>query len=143
MNNGEAPGRPPGTDPKFIVDGWAAASIMITLNSEKEKAMKTAIVVVFLALTLLLGPQPIVTGDIPASANDQVALNVAAQSQSTTQPLNQAEMGAAVGGGLLGCASGKDASGDTHEICCFSLWIFSVCIDVNISAVERIIDSFI
>jgi hypothetical protein len=103
--------------------------------------MKIALITMLLAVAVLLGPQTIAKGESAVVVNDQTTLNIANQDQATARPLSQAEMNGAVGGEMLGCASGTDASGDTHQTCCFSLWIFSVCVDVNWSAVERIFAS--
>ena len=103
--------------------------------------MKTALIVMLLAVAVLLGPQLVATGEPTVAANNQTVLNTTHQIHITARPLSQGEMNAAVGGGLLGCASGTDANGDRHETCCFSLWIFSVCVDVNWSALDRIFES--
>jgi hypothetical protein len=142
VNEGDVPGRPPGAEPEIIIDGRAAASTMIrSLFITKEKAMKTALIIMLLAVAVLLGPQMAATGEPTVAVNNQTVLNTANQNHTTAGPLSQAEMSAAVGGEMLGCSSGQDANGDNHRTCCFSLWLFSVCVDVNWSAVERMFDS--
>ncbi len=103
--------------------------------------MKTALIIMLLAVAVLLGPQVVAMGEPTVAVNNQTVLNTAPQNHEAARPLSQAEMNAVVGGGLLGCATGTDANGDRHETCCFSLWIFSVCVDVNWSALERVFDS--
>ena len=94
-----------------------------------------------LALAVLLGLQAKVTGKTSSAANDQMVLNVASQDHATARALNQTEMSAATGGGMTGCSQTVDASGDVYGTCCVDLWIFSICVSVNYSAVERTISS--
>lgn len=103
--------------------------------------MKTALITILVALAVLLGPQTMATGESASRANDQLALNVAHQDQTTVQALNQDEMNAAFGGGMTGCFQSVDGNGDVYGTCCVDLWIFTICVSVNYSAVERAIAS--
>jgi hypothetical protein len=103
--------------------------------------MKTTLIILLLAVAVLLGPPTIATGESVGAANNQVALNVADHHQVTAQALNDAEMNVAVGGGMSGCFKAVDANGDLYGTCCVDLWIFTICVSVNYSAVERAIGS--
>lgn len=103
--------------------------------------MKTALITMLLAVAVLLGPQTIATGESISTISDQVALNVADHNQATTRVLNEAEMNAAVGGGITGCFQSTDGNGDLYGTCCVDLWIFTICVSVNESAIERAISS--
>lgn len=63
-------------------------------------------------------------------------------SPSGSQQLSGQEMSAAVGGeNLTGCWGYIDALGDKHGICCVDLWLFKICVDVNASELERLLQA--
>jgi len=73
--------------------------------------------------------------------NGQVVVATKAGFEGGLQQLNSQEMSATIGGeNITGCWSYKDSNGDTHGICCVDLWIITVCVGVNWSEVERILD---
>ena len=101
--------------------------------------MKTTIITTLLAVGMLLRPQLIPTTNNGAIPDNPTAISVA--QQATPQVLKTAEMNSAVGGGLSGCFDHRDADGDKYTTCCVSLWIFTVCLSINWSAIDRALDS--
>lgn len=97
--------------------------------------MKTTIFTTLLAVGMLLRPQPIPVANNAAMTGNPVTIS--AIQQATPQVLNTAEMTAAVGGGLTGCFQQVAENGDIYGTCCLDLWIFSVCVSVNWSALQR------
>jgi hypothetical protein len=86
---------------------------------------------------MLLRPQPMSIADNTALTDNPVAIS--ATHQTTPQVLNGAEMNATIGGEMSGCFQQIAASGDVFGTCCLDLWIFSICVSVNFSAIERAI----
>lgn len=103
--------------------------------------MKTTIITMILAVGMLLRPQP-----TPTTAQALVADNATVAGtilQTGPQALKTTEMNKAVGGEqLTGCYQTRTADGDVYGTCCVDLWLFTVCVSVNESAVERLINSF-
>ena len=97
--------------------------------------MKTSILTALLVIgVVLLGAMNPATGS-PASVSTSVQHQALIQ---TTAPTNLSNT---VGSGLTGCWSFVGADGDTYAFCCLDLWLFSVCVSVDASAVSRLIDS--
>jgi hypothetical protein len=99
--------------------------------------MKTTIITTLLAVGMLLRPQP-----MPNTNNSVIPDNpmaIGATQQATPQVLKTVEMNSAIGGGLSGCFQQIAEDGDRYATCCVDLWLFSICISVNVSAVERLI----
>ncbi len=101
--------------------------------------MKATIITMMLAVGLLVRPQPLLTADAGAASIDGTSVINAQQPEATM--LSTAEMSAAVGGDTGGCYQTKAANGDVYQTCCLDLWIFSICVGVNWSAVERFFGS--
>lgn len=136
VNKGEAPGRPLGARPEFIVGRRAAAGSKITFNVLlKEIAMKTSIITALFVVGLLLQ-----LAILPTIGNSSAATTTS-QHRATLQTPTAAEMNAAVGAGLTGCFQVKAANGDVYETCCVDLWLFAICASVNITAIERLVSS--
>jgi hypothetical protein len=137
------PGRPPGMELKFAVGGRAAASSLIQSSfDQKERIMKTTIITMILAVGILLRPQPKSTPDQALIADNATVAGT--MQHSGPQLLKTSEMNAAVGGDqLTGCYLTKAENGDTYATCCLDLWIFSVCLGVNWSALDRFVSTLI
>jgi len=103
--------------------------------------MKTTIITTLLAVGMLLGPQPTPTTGQALVADN--GITIGNSQQTGPQALKGAEMNTKVGGDQLsGCYQLKAENGDTYGTCCVDLWLFTVCVGVNWSAVERLLSSF-
>ena len=98
----------------------------------------------FFAATLLaIAVQPAASPlDQPTvGATEQIA---AVGASPSSEQLSIQEMTSAVGGeNLTGCWQYADLGGDDHAICCLDLWLFSICVDVNLSAVGRAVSDLL
>jgi hypothetical protein len=99
--------------------------------------MKTTIITTLLAVGMLLRPQPVPVANNGVIPDNPVAIS--ATQQAASQVLTTAEMNTAVGSGVTGCFQQIDVNGDVYDTCCIDLWIFVVCVSVNVSAIERLI----
>ena len=140
MAGGNSPGRPPGAKPQVANGGWAAAGSKSQKYYLKEIAMKHLIIAAIVSLGLIAESSEV---SIDRQTNQEQSIAAIASSpQSDAQQLSTQEMTAAVGGeNITGCWEYIDIDGDKHAVCCVDLWIFSVCFGVNVSAVERLINS--
>jgi hypothetical protein len=99
--------------------------------------MKTTIITALLAVGMLLRPQPVQVANNGMIPDNPGAIS--ATQQTTPQVLSTAEMNTAIGKGLTGCYQTKANNGDVYVTCCLDLWIFTVCVAVNYTALQSII----
>jgi hypothetical protein len=138
MISGEAPGRPPGVNPRVVEGGRAAAGSKSTKCHWKELAMKHLIITA-IVLVGLVAQSSVVSIDQQTS-NNQVLAAAGPSPVSASQQLSAQEMQAAVGGeNLSGCYSYSDLAGDNHFVCCLDLWFITICGGINVSAFERLL----
>lgn len=79
---------------------------------------------------------------IDQQQDNELAIAVIGSSPGDSpQQLSADQMRTTIGGdNLSGCWSYKDEAGDVHGICCLDLWIITICVGVNVSEIERILD---
>ena len=104
--------------------------------------MKHLIITAIVSLGLV-AQSGIVSVDQQANTGQAIAA-VGSGAGGGSQQLSAQETRSAIGGeNLTGCWGYLDLLGDMHEICCLDVWIFKICIDLNVSAAERLIKSLI
>lgn len=103
--------------------------------------MKTIIITALLSIVVFVRPELAPKGgDAQVDDGTRVATNAVAFS-TAPRILDEGETASMRGGGIGECYSYYDANYDEHGICCLSLWLFRLCVDVNVSEVERFISS--
>ena len=143
VNEGKAPGRPPGVEPRSSLAGGpqrAIRPLYVTIVL-KELAMKTFIIATILSVGVLLRPEMapnINCLDVKYAATTTVSIGV-----QTVVPrvMERAETMSIHGGGIAECVEYYDGNNDEHQLCCLNLWFFKLCFDVNLSEVKRFISS--
>jgi hypothetical protein len=140
MTGGNTPGRPPGAKLQVANCRRAAAGSKSQKCHLKEIAMKHLIIAATVSLGLIAQSSEV---SIDRQTNQEQSIAaIASNPQSDLQQLSAQEMTATIGGeNITGCWEYIDIDGDKHAVCCVDLWIFSVCFGVNVSAVERLINS--
>ena len=103
--------------------------------------MKTFIIATILSVGVLLRPQM-----APGGNNAEITYATTVTSPSgihgaAPRLLERGEAASIQGGGIAECYSYYDANYDEHGICCLNLWLFRLCVDVNVSDVGRFISS--
>jgi hypothetical protein len=145
VNEGDALGRPPGVEQRsLLIGGPQRANRSLCAKSVlKEIAMKTFIIATMLTAGVLLQPQTATVGRCGQIDNKATisANNTLYNTASTV--LEKAEMQSLQGAGILDCYGWVDENGDRHGMCCVNLWLFRLCGDVNVSAVDRLLSSLI
>ena len=101
----------------------------------KELAMKTSLLTALVVIGVLLQAAVVPT------VNNVLTGTAANQHQTTMQTAGAAQMNNAVGAGLNGCWQYKGADGSTYGMCCVDLWLFAVCVTVNMTAVGNLVNS--
>jgi hypothetical protein len=103
--------------------------------------MKTIIITTLLSVGVFLRPELAPKGS-DAQVDDGTKVATSAVAPSTApRILEEGETSSMRGGGIGECYSYYDANFDEHGICCLSLWLFSLCVDVNVSEIGRFISS--
>jgi hypothetical protein len=105
--------------------------------------MKTLIIATILSVGVLLRPQ---TAPVEINRDDNQTVTmtgVVHATSATLQTLSTQEMLSARGAGLLECYGWRDQNNDSHAMCCVNLWLFRICFDVNVSDIERAINSLL
>lgn len=73
--------------------------------------------------------------------NGQAIAVIGSSPGHSPQQLSTQEMKTTIGGdNISGCWLYKDEVGDVHGICCLDLWILTICVGVNVSEIQRILD---
>ena len=101
--------------------------------------MKHVMITAILSLGIVAQSSLVSVDQIKPLDTGRAIETLALTSQAGPQQLTVKEAEVAVGGEATGCWTYLDEKGDTHGICCANLWIFSICVAVNVSAIERII----
>jgi hypothetical protein len=141
VNEGKAPGRPPGVEPRSLLAGGPqrANRQLCATCVLKEIAMKTFIIVTILSVGVLLRPEMApTTGDIQ-TYNQTMCIGTLHQAQRLAVVLTGTEMMGLQGGAVAECHQEKGTNGDTYASCCIDFWLFRLCFEVNLSAIERLI----
>ena len=134
MDEGKAPGRPPGVEPRSSLAGGpqrANRQLYATLVL-KEIAMKTFIIATILTVGVSLRPQaPPTAGNVEPTLKSVDLVSVAATQESPRQLVDH-QMKEMIGSGLLDC-QWLIEDGRVYGRCCIGLWIFRICgyIDVG------------
>jgi hypothetical protein len=101
--------------------------------------MKTFIIAVILTVGIFVQPQIAPPGDrgqVTANAQAAASINV---DRVDSRVLASAEMQALQGAGVLECHEELSSSGDWYVSCCADLWLFRLCVEVNWSAIQRVL----
>jgi hypothetical protein len=105
--------------------------------------MKTLIIATILSAGVLLRP-PMAPMETNCQGNQKaIAAKLASTTSGALQTLSTQEMQSTRGAGILECYNWTDQNKDSHAMCCVNLWLFKICLDVNVSDIERVINSVI
>jgi hypothetical protein len=107
----------------------------------KEIAMKTFIIATILSVGVLLRP-----GMVPAAHDTRFSDNEATavglkEFHTSANILLAGDLEELRGAGIIDCYEYFDGDFDLHQMCCLNLWLFKICGDINISAVQRLVGS--
>jgi hypothetical protein len=105
----------------------------------KEAVMKHLIITATVCLGLVVQSAGPGVNPAPQTNNGQSIASTLMSAQSNSQQLSATEMETLVGGDASGCWEYVDENNDRHGICCVDLWIITVCVGVNLSAIERLL----
>jgi hypothetical protein len=101
--------------------------------------MKASIIIVMLIIGAILRPQTAPSSNGLSNEAGPVVAVAAHDVHSTAGILTAVEMTQTVGGEATGCFLTTDKNGDSIGMCCLNLWLFELCVGVNLSAIDRLL----
>lgn len=105
--------------------------------------MKTLIIATILSAGVFLRPSLAPVENSGQDDQKMTTTSVANATCATLQTLSTQEMQSVRGSGILECYNWRDQNNDLHGMCCVNLWLFRICLDVNVSDIERFINNLI
>ena len=128
VNEGQAPGRPPGVAPRSLLAGGPQRANRQRYNQFvlKELAMKTFIIATVLCVGVLLRPQVAPSGVNQQENPKTEKAGVVVENENVAQPLPVEQLAGVCGAGIFDC-TWLIEDGIVYGRCCVGFWIFKVC----------------